>query len=272
VGRTIATPLRDAHVLVTGASRGLGRVLAVELAERGARVSLVARDKALLETVAGETGGTAFPTDFTVIEEVSGLVERVEQTGGPIDVVINNAAAFWLKPLEELETHELTTTIAVNLVAPAEIIRCVLPRMRARSKGHIVNVASLGGIMAIPDLTAYGASKAGLAHLTETLRTELRGAPIGITLIQVAAIEGTDMYYDGMKSPMIDRVVRRMGRFGFTMSEPVDQVAQKIVQAVERGRSSKVVPPIATVFHLMRRSPIAVASLVNTHRPKSGAQ
>jgi len=70
--------------------------------------------------------------------------------------------------------------------------------MRARSKGHIVNVASLGGIMAIPDLTAYGASKAGLAHLTETLRTELRGAPIGITLIQSPRSRATDMYYDGM--------------------------------------------------------------------------
>ncbi len=265
MGSTVATRLNGAHVLVTGASRGLGRVLAVELAERGARVSLVARDKALLETVAGETGGTAFPTDFTVIEEVSGLVERVERTGGPIDVVINNAAAFWLKPLEELETHELTTTIAVNLVAPAAIIRCVLPRMRARSKGHIVNVASLGGIMAIPDLTAYGASKAGLAHLTETLRTELRGAPIGITLIQVAAIEGTDMYYDGMKSPMIDRVVRRMGRFGFTMSEPVDLVARRIAEAVEEGRASRVMPSIATGFHLLRRSPIAIAALLNTH-------
>jgi short-subunit dehydrogenase len=265
VGRTIATPLRNAHVLVTGASRGLGRVLAVELAERGARVSLVARDKVLLDEVAAQVGGTAFPADLTIIDEVSGLIDRVEQDAGPVDVVINNAAAFWLTPLEQLTTEQLTTTIAVNLIAPAEIIRTVLPRMRQRSSGHIVNVASLGGIMAIPDLTAYGASKAGLAHLTETLRAELRGAPIGITLIQLAAIEGTDMYHDGMKSPMIDRVVRRMGRFGLTMSEPAELVGRRIAEAIEEGRSSRVVPSIATGFHLLRRSPIAIAALLNTH-------
>lgn len=265
MGRTVATPLKDAHVLLTGASRGLGRVLAGELAGRGARLSLVSRDKTLLDEVAAEVGGTAFPTDLTVIDEVSELVERVEGTAGPIDVVINNAASFWLTPLERLTTAQLTTTIAVNLVAPAEIIRTVLPRMRERSRGHIVNVASLGGIMAIPDLTAYGASKAGLAHLTETLRTELRGAPIGLTLIQVAAIEGTDMYHDGMKSPMIDRLVRRAGRFGLTMSEPVDLVARRIAEAVEQGRSSRVVPTIATGFHLLRRSPIAIAALLNAH-------
>ena len=266
MGRTVATAFGDAHVLLTGASRGLGRVLAGELAGRGARVSLVARDQALLETVAQEMGGAAFPADLTVIEQVSGLVERVEQASGPIDVVINNAASFWLKPLEDLETEQLTATIAVNLIAPAEIIRTVLPRMRERGRGHIVNVASLGGVMAIPDLAAYGASKAGLAHLTEILRTELRGAPIGLTLIQVAAIEGTDMYHDGMESPMIDRLVRRAGRFGLTMSEPVYLVARRIADAVEQGRSSRVVPAVATGFHLLRRSPIAIAALLNAHR------
>lgn len=269
MGKTTATPLRGAHVLVTGASRGLGASLARALAGRGARVSLTARDAVLLDKVAGEVGGTAFACDLTRIDEVSGLVGRVEAECGPLDAVINNAAAFWLTPLERLTTEQLTTTMYVNLVAPAEIIRTVLPGMRERGRGHIVNVASLGGIMAIPDLSAYGASKAGLAHLTETLRTELADTPIGITLIQVAAIEGTDMYYDGMKSPMIDRVVRRMGRFGLAMSEPVDLIAEKTVQAMEQGRSSKVMPPVATVFHLMRRSPIAVASLVDTHRKRS---
>lgn len=268
MGRTIATSLRGAHVLVTGASRGLGASLAVGLAGRGARTSLVARDATLLEKVAAEVGGSAFPCDLRKIDEVSGLVDRVENVAGPIDVVINNAAAFWLAPLEELTTEQLATTLSVNLVAPAEIIRGLLPRMRERGRGHIVNVASLGGIMAIPNLSAYGASKAGLTHLTEVLRTEVEGTRIGITLIQVAAIEGTDMYYDGMRSPMIDRVVRRMGRLGLAMSEPVERIAEKTLRAVELGRSSKVMPPVATTFHLMRRSPIAVASLVNTHRAK----
>lgn len=259
-------------MLITGASRGLGRVLAGELAGRGARLSLVARDEARLETLAGEVAGAAFPTDLAAIEQVSGLVERVEQAAGPIDVVINNAATFWLKPLEELDTAQLTTTLAVNLIAPAEIIRTVLPRMRARRRGHIVNVASLGGVMAIPDLATYGASKAGLAHLTEVLRTELRGVPIGVTLIQVAAIEGTDMYDDGMQSPMIDRLVRRAARFGLTMSEPAEVVARRIADAVEQGRSSRVVPTIATGFHLLRRSPIAIAAMLNAHTGRDAAR
>jgi uncharacterized protein len=266
MGRTHATRLSGAHVVVTGASRGLGEHLADELARRGARLSLVARDADRLATVAARTGGTAVPCDLADVAAVSGLAERARAANGPIDVVLNNAAAFWLTPLEKQTTDQLVTQVAVNLVAPAELIRSVIPDMRARGRGHIVNVASLGGIMAIPDLTAYGASKAGLAHLTEVLRTELADVPIGITLVQLAAVEGTDMYVDGMKSPMIDRVVRRMGRFGLRMSEPAASIARRIADAVEQGRSSQVVPPVATVFHLMRRSPIAVAAVLDRHR------
>ncbi|HEY1968286.1 MAG TPA: SDR family oxidoreductase [Pseudonocardia sp.] len=261
-----ATSFAGAHVLLTGASRGLGEVLADELAGRGARLSLVARDAGRLDTVARRTGGVALPTDLTDTTAVSGLAARATAANGPVDVLVNNAAAFWLTPLEKLTTEQLVATVAVNLIAPAELIRTLIPDMRARGRGHIVNVASLGGIMAIPDLSAYGASKAGLAHLTEILRTELADTPIGLTLVQLAAIEGTDMYYDGMRSPMIERVARRMGRFGLTMSEPAEAVARQIADAVERGRSSRVVPRIATVFHLMRRSPIAVAAALDTHR------
>jgi short-subunit dehydrogenase len=268
MGRTRATPFAGAHVLLTGASRGLGAVLADELAARGARLSLVARDAARLADVAARTGGAALPTDLADTAAVSGVADRARAVHGPVDVVVNNAAAFWLTPLDALTTEQLVTTVAVNLLAPAELIRALLPELRTRG-GHVVNVASLGGIMAIPNLTAYGASKAGLAHLTEVLRTETAGAPIGITLVQLAAIEGTDMYDDGMKSPMIDRVVRRAARLGLRMSEPADRVARRIADAVEQGRSSLVVPRIATGFHLMRRSPIAVAAALDVHRGKS---
>lgn len=261
------TSLDGAHVLLTGASRGFGAVLAAELAGRGARLSLVARDVTALDEVARSVSGHACPADLSDAAALPALVRQVEDTAGPVDILINNAAASWLAPHIEQTAEQVATTIAVNLAAPAELIRLLVPGMLERGRGQIVNVASLGGVIAIPQLAVYGASKSGLIHLTQTLRAELAGSPVRLTLVQLGAVEGTDMYREVMESPMVQRVVNRMGAFGLKMALPPDVVARQVADAVEQGKANCVIPRVATGFHLLRQSPIAIAALVSRSRP-----
>lgn len=253
------TPLKDATVLVTGASRGLGKDLAVEFARREARVVLVARDKDALAEVSASTGGEWFAADLANTRGIEPLVDKIEQRCGPIDVVVNNAAVSWLEPLRGCTTEQISSTLAVNLAAPAEFARVLLPRMESRSSGHIVNIASLGGVIAIPGLAAYGASKAGLAHLCAVLREELRDSPVLLTLVQLGAIEGTEMYDEVMRSPMVSRIVRRMAAVGMDMAEPAPSVARKIADAIEGGRREKFIPALAGGLHYLRQSPVVLA-------------
>ncbi|HTK61929.1 MAG TPA: SDR family NAD(P)-dependent oxidoreductase [Pseudonocardia sp.] len=260
---TVTGPLRGAGVLVTGASRGLGRDLSIELARRGARVALVARDQEALAELASRTGGQWFAADLADTAQIAPLIERIEHDFGPIDVVINNAAVSTLAPHVDHTTEQLVRLMSVNLTAPAEIARVVIPRMEARGRGHIVNIASLGGVIAIPRLAGYGASKAGLTHFTCILREELRASPVHLTLVQLGAIEGTGMYDEVMASPMVSRLVDRRGATGIRMAEPSGSVARKIVDGIERGRAEIVLPRAATGLHLLRQAPALLARLLS---------
>lgn len=264
---TETASLRGAGVLVTGASRGLGRDLSIELARRGARVALVARDQEALAELADRTGGRWFTADLADTAQIEPLIDRIEHGFGPIDVVINNAAVSTLAPHVDQTTEQLVRLTSVNLTAPAEIARVVIPRMEARGRGHIVNIASLGGVIAIPRLAGYGASKAGLTHFTCILREELRASPVRLTLVQLGAIEGTGMYDEVMASPMVSRLVDRLGATGIRMAEPSGPVARKIVDGIERGRAEIVLPRAATGLHLMRQATALLARLLSRQGP-----
>ena len=175
--------LSGARVVVTGASRGIGAALATELAARGARVVLVARSVEPLEKLAAELGGEAFPADLALASGIEPLVHRIE-ADGPIDVLVNNAGLDLTGDLVALPTDEIARLLAVNLCAPMLLCRAVIPGMRSRGRGHIVNVSSLSGTNALPGLAPYSASKAGLSHFTAALRAELKGTPITTTLAQ----------------------------------------------------------------------------------------
>jgi 2-hydroxycyclohexanecarboxyl-CoA dehydrogenase len=169
------TALADRVALVTGASVGIGAGLAAMLAAEGAKVVLAARRQDELEQVAGgirQRGGVAVPVvaDLTSDESIAGLLATAEAAVGPVDVLVNNAGYAVWKPLEETTAAEWDRTFAVNVRAAACLCAAVLPGMRARRFGRIINIGSEAGVAIVPGLAAYCVSKHALRALTEVIQ------------------------------------------------------------------------------------------------------
>ncbi|MBC7448249.1 MAG: SDR family NAD(P)-dependent oxidoreductase [Hymenobacteraceae bacterium] len=178
----------DRTVLLTGGSRGLGLMLARRLAADGARLALVARDAAELARAAQELAGTGatvriYPADLTNPAARATLVRQVELDLGPIDVLIHNAGVIQVSPLENLNGDDYTRAMQIHFEAPLHLMRLLVPGMRARGVGRVINVASVGGKVAVPHMAAYSASKFALVGLGEAWATELAGTGVRVTTI-----------------------------------------------------------------------------------------
>lgn len=180
--------------LVTGAGRGIGRSIALRFAEQGARVAAVARTEAdLAETVrlAAAGGGRclALPTDITSPGAAQECVRRAEETLGPVDILVNNAAVFIRRPFLKLAPEEWDRVLATNLTGTANFCRAVLPGMVERKRGRIVNVSSIHGVRGDANLAAHSAAKFGLIGLTQSLAREFRGANIAVNAVCPGTVE-----------------------------------------------------------------------------------
>jgi short-subunit dehydrogenase len=253
--------LRGKRVLVTGASRGIGRALATRIAQAGATVALVARDGAALDALASELGGTAHPADLLDPEQLGRLVHRVEDEAGPVDVLVNNAGLLEAATLWATDAERLAAQVQLNLTAPLELCRQVIPRMLRRGGGHLVNVASLAALAATPGMTVYAATKAGIAHGTSALRSELRGLPIGVTTVMVGGVP-TDMLSHGGEYPPFDKAFARLRRIQLVPDTSADDLAVAVVKGIEQGKRTVYLPRRAMPFVAAVEAPrkvIAVA-------------
>jgi short-subunit dehydrogenase len=176
--------------LVTGSSQGLGLHIARQYAERGLALILTARHSEPLEQAARElsrkTPVLAIPGDVADAGHLNTLVTTALDRFGHIDVLINNASELGPSPmpeLRELPSRDFEHILRVNVVAPLELIQRVLPGMRARQDGLIVNVSSDAGVEAYPTWGGYGASKAALEHLSRVLAPELEGSGIRVFVV-----------------------------------------------------------------------------------------
>jgi short-subunit dehydrogenase len=256
------------RVLVTGASKGIGWVLAEAFAAGGATVALVARSEAPLRELAAKLGGTAHPTDLLDAAQAATLVQRVEDEAGPVDVLVNNAGIGATGALWELAPDEIERTVRLNLAVPLELCRQAIPRMLRRGGGHLVNVASLAAVAAVPGMTHYAGTKAGLAHASSALRLELRGLPIKVTTVLVGGVP-TDMLRDGEAAyaPFHKGFVR-LRRTQLVPDTPVDDLAAAVVRGVEKDRRTVFLPKRAAPFVAMVEGPRRFVELVLTGVPK----
>ena len=175
--------LTDRVAVVTGASGGIGAALAAMLAAEGARVVLAARRRAELDRVAAsieQAGGVAVTvtTDLTDEDSLASLVATTRSEFGPIDVLVNNAGHLLWKPLEETSLAEWDRTFAVNVRAAAYLSGAVLPDMRSRRYGRIINIGSEAGVTVVPGLAAYCVSKHALIALTAVIQEANQDAGI----------------------------------------------------------------------------------------------
>jgi NADP-dependent 3-hydroxy acid dehydrogenase YdfG len=183
-----AGSLAGLRALVTGASRGIGEASALALAGAGARVILAARTVARLEEVAAVTGGEVLPLDLTdAPATLATLRALAEGPDGPPELVVNAAGVFSLAPLHLTGVEELDWNVALNLRGTFLVVRALLPAMRRRGSGLIVNIGSVAGRKAYPGNAAYSASKFGVRGLHEVLQEELRGTGVRATLLEPAA-------------------------------------------------------------------------------------
>ena len=195
--------LAEAKILVTGATDGLGKSVALELAERGATVLLHGRNpqrcEAALEEIRRETGSEKlrfYLADFSSLEEVRGLAERVLSEHDRLDVLVNNAGIFEPHAITDSTYEEWQRgwerTLAVNLIGPANACWCAVRHMLRSGGGRIVNVSSRGAFRGEPGHPAYGASKAGLIALGQSLARALGPHGIAVTAVAPGFTE-TDM-------------------------------------------------------------------------------
>ena len=174
--------------IVTGASSGIGRSLALRLAGSGDAVALLARRKPLLDALARDIeaiGGRALALacDVTDRSNVLDSIRQVEQTLGPVDRLIANAGGGERTYVDSFAAEQVERALALNVGGAATCIEAVLPGMLARGAGHLVATSSLAALRGLPNAAAYGAAKAALSNLMESLRIELRPRGIDVTVI-----------------------------------------------------------------------------------------
>jgi len=185
-------PLDDATCVVTGASRGIGLAIARALIDRGARVALIARGLPALRDAAAALGSRAIPVacDVASGREVDVALARIrDEFAGAPAVVVNNAGAFTLAPVETVDPASFSNALETNLVAPLRFIRAFLSDMRARGAGHVVTIGSVADRHVFPGNGAYAASKFGMRALHEVLRAETRGTGVRATLISPGPVD-----------------------------------------------------------------------------------
>ena len=236
-------------VLITGASSGIGGALAVELGRRGASVGLFARRAEELMKVAEEVervGGRALVLrgDVRQAPEIEAAAARLRELWGRIDLLVANSGIGVITPASELRAEAVANVISVNTIGVVNSVAAVLPDMLQRQGGHLVAISSLAAYRGMPKSAAYSASKAAVSTFFESLRVDLRGSGVDVTIIHPGFI----------KTPM---TAGRKGKLPFLLE--LDDATRRIVRAIERRPRTYAFPwQLASLVRLLKFMPSAL--------------
>jgi short-subunit dehydrogenase len=236
-------------VLITGASSGIGRALALELGKRGARLGLTARRGEELLRLAEEVEGAggeamALPADVRDFEAMKEVAERVRERWGRVDVLVANAGMSSTAAGTKLNAGDVGDVISINVLGVVNSVAAVLPAMLERGDGHLVAISSLASYRGMPKSGAYSASKAAVSTLFESLRVDLRKSNIAVTTIHPGFI----------RTPM---TAGRKKKLPFLL-EP-DDAACRIIRAIERRARTYAFPwQLASLVRVIRHIPGAI--------------
>ncbi len=241
-------PAAQPVAFVTGASSGIGRALAVRLAQEGYAVGLAARRAERLREVAGDVGdyhgaASVHECDVSDSEQVSKAVAACRLALGPIDLLVANAGVGAVASATDLDAEDVSRILAVNFMGAVHAVECVLPEMLRRGSGHLVAIASLAGLNGMPQRAAYCASKAAMIAFFESLRMELRPAGVAVTVVNPGFVRTEMTVDDGRPRPFI---------------MDVDSAAEHIWRAISARRVSAAFPwqlaPAAMLARALPRS------------------
>lgn len=192
---------KDAVWLITGCSKGLGRALAEQALAAGYRVVVTARREADVADFEARYGSAVLKLGLDVTDraQVDAAVARAEERFGGVDVLVNNAGYGYLASIEEGDDAEMRALFETDLFAPLALIKAVLPGMRARRRGHIVNISSIGGLVTYPGVGYYHMVKFGLEALSDALAKEVAPLGLGVTVVAPGAFRTDFRGPDSMK-------------------------------------------------------------------------
>jgi len=220
------TPFQDKVVMITGASSGIGRGLALEVARGGARVGLIARRADVVQEVVREieavgSKAIALPADVQDAKSLSAAADKLREEFGPIDILIANAGIGPTRDAADIDAAEIAGVINVNVIGAANSAAAVIPEMVTRGSGQLVVISSLAAYRGLPRSAAYCASKAAVSAFFESLRLDLEPKGIDVTIIHPGFI----------KTPL---TAGREAQMPFLME--LDDAVKKMAGAIEKRR------------------------------------
>ncbi|MGI5201782.1 SDR family NAD(P)-dependent oxidoreductase [Spirillospora sp. CA-108201] len=230
--------LTGRSALVTGASSGIGAVVAEALAAAGARVGLVARRKDRLAEVlsrcrAHSPDSAMWAADLADLDAVADLAAEAERELGGVDVLVNNAGMPKRRRVQDLAPAEADEVMRLNYLSPVRLTLALLPGMVARGRGHLVAVGSVAARLGPPHEAAYSASKAALTAFWESMAVDLDGTGVQAHVVQPALIAGTELFtLPGNEPPLSD----------VSEALPPQEVAAAVLEVLESGRFEQYVP------------------------------
>jgi len=252
--------INGAVAIVTGASRGIGRCLAVDLARRGATVALVAREspalhEALQSVRAASRDSAAWPADVTDLGAVRTMVEGVMDRFGRVDLLVNNAGVGTYGAFLDLPPDALASAMNVSFWGTVNCTRAVLPQMIERRSGHIVNMGAIDGKIGLPGDTVGAASKFAVVGFSEALALELRPVGVRVTVVNPGAVDTESFRREFAAAPPT-------GHRGVVSPE---RASACIIRAIERNSAEIAIPGSLRVAVLARHLAPVVFRRVLTH-------
>ena len=243
---------------ITGASKGFGHIWAEAALSRGDRVAATARDTATLDDLVDRFGDAVLPLQLDVTDHAAdtAAVQRAAEHFGRLDVVVNNAGYGHFGMVEELTEDEVRAQLETNFFGALWITQAALPIMRAQGSGHVVQVSSIGGISAFPNVGAYHASKWALEAFSQSLAQEVAGFGIHVTLVEPGGFSTDWSGPSSKKSTSIDaydevRAARERQRSAATPGDP-EATGAAILEVVD------ATPPPLRVF--FGTAPLGIAT------------
>lgn len=225
--------------LITGASKGLGRAIAVAALERGDRVAGLARDIAPLQDLQGAYGEAILPirADVTRVADIDAAVRTILAAWTDIDILVNNAGIGSIGSVEETAEDEARGVFEANFFAPWHMVKAVLPKMREQGSGHIVQISSVAGLASFPLIGFYNASKWALEGLSGALAEEVAPFGIKVTLVEPGAMR-TDWPTNAM-----NHAANPLPVYDAARQERVDAMADEYarLQSVDPERTARAV-------------------------------
>ncbi|MEM8899204.1 MAG: SDR family oxidoreductase [Bacteroidota bacterium] len=226
--------IKNKHILITGATGGIGSEAAKLLKQSGAELYLSGRDQSKLDEVAAELGVPAnqrFVVDFENPTQIEAMASAIHAIVPQLDVVINAAGIGIIKPVDQLSVEEFQRTLQANLVGPFALFKQVLPPMKAAKKGLIINIPGVLGKTPMSGAAAYAASKYGLNGMLKSLREELKRTQVRIT----------NLYLGGVDTPFWDTIDLRVQREKFIVAKEAARSIWFLCQQPSSGVVSEMV-------------------------------